>query len=233
MLGVYYALFKELLKLSSNGNSTIYSAGGMLFPKPLTSEEENYYVEKYAEGDESAKDILVERNLRLVAHIAKKYISPNASGDDLISIGTIGLIKAVGSFKADKGIKLGTYAVRCIENEILMFMRSGKKYQNEVSLHDPVGTDKEGNEILLEDILSLDDTEMLDEIDASFKSELLSRCVKRYLTSKERQIIVLRYGLSNGRELTQREVGRLLGISRSYVSRIEKKALEKLGKVMV
>lgn len=218
--------------MSSNGNATIYSAGGMLFPKPLTAEEENYYVEKYAEGDESAKDILVERNLRLVAHIAKKYISPNATGDDLISIGTIGLIKAVGSFKADKGIKLGTYAVRCIENEILMYMRAGKKYQNEVSLHDPVGTDKEGNEILLEDVLSLDDTEMLDEIDANFKSDLLSKCVEKYLSAREKQIIKLRYGLCGGNELTQREVGKLLGISRSYVSRIEKKALEKLGKVL-
>ena len=218
--------------MSSNGNSSIYSAGGMLFPKPLTAEEENYYVEKYAEGDESAKDILVERNLRLVAHIAKKYISPNATGDDLISIGTIGLIKAVGSFKADKGIKLGTYAVRCIENEILMYMRAGKKYQNEVSLHDPVGTDKEGNEILLEDVLSLDESEMIDEIDANFRSELLAKSVDKYLSAREKQIIKLRYGLVRGNELTQREVGKLLGISRSYVSRIEKKALEKLGKVL-
>ena len=218
--------------MSSNGNSTIYSAGGMLFPKPLTAEEENYYVEKYAEGDESAKDILVERNLRLVAHIAKKYISPNATGDDLISIGTIGLIKAVGSFKADKGIKLGTYAVRCIENEILMYMRAGKKYQNEVSLHDPVGTDKEGNEILLEDVLSLDESEMIDEIDANFRSELLAKSVDKYLSAREKQIIKLRYGLIDGNELTQRDVGKLLGISRSYVSRIEKKALEKLGKVL-
>lgn len=218
--------------MSSNGNSSIYSAGGMLFPKPLTAEEENYYVEKYAEGDENAKDILVERNLRLVAHIAKKYISPNATGDDLISIGTIGLIKAVGSFKADKGIKLGTYAVRCIENEILMYMRSGKKYQNEVSLHDPVGTDKEGNEILLEDVLSLDESEMIDEIDANFRSELLAKSVDKYLSAREKQIIKLRYGLVSGNELTQREVGKLLGISRSYVSRIEKKALEKLGKVL-
>ena len=218
--------------MSSNGNSSIYSAGGMLFPKPLTAEEENYYVEKYAEGDENAKDILVERNLRLVAHIAKKYISPNATGDDLISIGTIGLIKAVGSFKADKGIKLGTYAVRCIENEILMYMRAGKKYQNEVSLHDPVGTDKEGNEILLEDVLSLDESEMIDEIDANFRSELLAKSVDKYLSAREKQIIKLRYGLVSGNELTQREVGKLLGISRSYVSRIEKKALEKLGKVL-
>lgn len=218
--------------MSVNGNSTIYSSQGMAFPKPLSAEEENYYVERYSQGDESAKDILVERNLRLVAHIAKKYISPTANGDDLISIGTIGLIKAVGSFKADKGIKLGTYAVRCIENEILMYMRSGKKYQSEVSLHEPVGTDKEGNEILLEDVLSLDDAEMLDEIDANFKSELLLKCVEKYLTSRERQIIKLRYGLVGGNELTQREVGKLLGISRSYVSRIEKKALEKLAKAM-
>jgi len=219
--------------LSVNGNSTVYSAGGMAFPKPLSAEEENYYVERYAQGDESAKDILVERNLRLVAHIAKKYISPNSSGDDLISIGTIGLIKAVSSFKADKGNKLGTYAVRCIENEILMYMRAGKKYQSEVSIHEPVGTDKEGNEILLEDVLSLDDAEMLDEIDANFKSELLAKCVDKYLSSREKQIIKLRYGLSGSNELTQREVGKLLGISRSYVSRIEKKALEKLAKVMI
>ena len=219
--------------MSVNGNSTVYSAGGMAFPKPLSAEEENYYVEQYALGDESAKDILVERNLRLVAHIAKKYISPNSSGDDLISIGTIGLIKAVSSFKADKGNKLGTYAVRCIENEILMYMRAGKKYQSEVSIHEPVGTDKEGNEILLEDVLSLDDTEMLDEIDANFKSELLAKCVDKFLSSREKQIIKLRYGLAGGNELTQREVGKLLGISRSYVSRIEKKALEKLAKVMI
>ena len=220
--------------MSVNGNVSFnsYSSQGMVFKKPLSPEEEIYYVNKFSEGDEAAREVLIERNLRLVAHIAKKYISPAANGDDLISIGTIGLIKAVSSFNAEKGIKLGTYAVRCIENEILMYIRSGKKYQNEVSLHEPVGTDREGNEISLEDVLSLDDAEMLDGIDANFKSELLSRCIENILSPREKQIIKLRYGLNEKDELTQREVGKLLGISRSYVSRIEKKALEKLAKAM-
>ncbi len=207
-----------------------YVSGGSSFPKPLSAEEEALYLEKYAQGDESARNILIERNLRLVAHIAKKYVSSAVSNDDLISIGTIGLIKAVSTFNRDKGSRLGTYAVRCIENEILMYIRLGKKYQGEVSLHEPVGMDREGNEIALMDLLSSDDESFLDELDAEIRAKRLYRAIGDVLNQRERFIVELRYGLLNGVEMTQKEVGKLLDISRSYVSRIEKKALEKLQK---
>ena len=213
-----------------------YSQGSNLFPKPLKAEEEANYIEAFYNGDEKqkeeARNVLIEHNLRLVAHIAKKYASPAMPADDLISVGTIGLIKAISTFKADKGNRLGTYAVRCIENEMLMYMRSSKKYSNEISINDPIGTDKEGNEIVIMDLLCDDDQEMFEEIDAKMQTIRLHSIMKRVLTPREIEILTLRYGLGEpGRsktELTQREVGKILNCSRSYISRLEKKAIEKL-----
>lgn len=217
-----------------------YSGSNNLFPKPLTAEEEAEYIEKYLNGEgsvrEEARNVLIERNLRLVAHIAKKYASAVLQADDLISIGTIGLIKAISTFKADKGNRLGTYAVRCIENEMLMYIRSGKKYVSEVSMNDPVGMDKEGNEIVIMDLLCDDDTAMIDDIDSRFQSARLHSVMSGVLTPREKEILTLRYGLntpgSSGTELTQREVGKILNCSRSYISRLEKRALEKLHRAL-
>lgn len=209
-------------------SKTGYVTGGMTLKKPLTLQEETEYAIKYKNGDPEAGNILVERNLRLVAHIAKKYASGNEMLEDLLSIGTIGLIKAVNSFDPERGIKLGTYAVRCIENEILMDLRADKKHSNEVSLCEPVGVDREGNEIAVEDVISEDGEEMLDVLEKELGAERLRRKIDEILSKREQSIIKLRYGLLNGREKTQREVGRLLGISRSYVSRLEKAALRKL-----
>ena len=213
-----------------------YSGNNNLFPKPLNDEEEAKCIDKYFNGTEKereqARNILIEHNLRLVAHVAKKYVSPALPMEELISVGTIGLIKAVSTFKAEKGNKLGTYAVRCIDNEILMYIRSGKKYGNEVSLNDPIGTDKEGNEIVIMDLLCDDDSQMLEDIDAHFQAAKLHTVMSRVLTKREKEILSLRYGLGEGEgaknELTQREVGKLLNCSRSYISRLEKRAIEKL-----
>lgn len=214
-------------------NMTGYIQGGNAFPKPLTYEEEVMYVEKMQSGDSEARNILIERNLRLVAHMAKKYASPNVSNDDLISIGTIGLIKAVSTFDISKGSKLGTYAVKCIQNEILMHIRTGKKYQNEVSIHDPVGIDPEGNEITLVDLLCNEEENIIEELDSRYQKKRLCEMIKKVLEGREKTVIELRYGLLNGVEKTQKEVGNILGISRSYVSRIEKHALEKLYESLV
>ena len=218
------------------GERMNYSGNNNLFPKPLSDEEEANSIDKYLNGTEKereqARNILIEHNLRLVAHVAKKYVSPALPMEELISVGTIGLIKAVSTFKAEKGNKLGTYAVRCIDNEILMYIRSGKKYSGEVSLNDPVGTDKEGNEIVIMDLLCDDDTEMLEDIDSRFQAAKLHTVMSRVLTKREKEILALRYGLGKGeasqKELTQREVGKLLNCSRSYISRLEKRAIEKL-----
>lgn len=218
----------------------IYSVNNNLFPKPLSAEEEAEYTDKYFNGTpkerECARNALIEHNLRLVAHVAKKYASNTLPADELISVGTIGLIKAVSTFKADKGNKLGTYAVRCIENEMLMYIRSGKKYAGEVSMNDPVGVDKDGNEVVIMDILCDDGTEMLDDIDARFQASRLYTVMSRVLTQREKEIISLRYGLkepgSSNAELTQREVGKILNCSRSYISRLEKRAIEKLREAM-
>ncbi len=205
-----------------------FVTGGNLFPKPLSAEEEAFYLDQYAAGDANARNILIEHNLRLVAHIVKKYTSQNTGSEDLISIGTIGLIKAVSTFNKEKGSRLGTYAVRCIENEVLMYIRAGKKYNNEVSIDEPVGIDREGNEIALMDLLSCEEDEIFDSIDKKLQTKRLYEVIKSCLQERERVIIELRYGLLNGIERTQKEVGKMLGISRSYVSRIEKHALEKL-----
>lgn len=189
-----------------------------------------YYVEAYKNGNEEARNVLIERNLRLVAHIVKKYGSCGNDSDDLISIGTIGLIKAISTFNMDKGTRLATYAARCIENEILMQIRATKKIQNEVSLQDPIGVDKEGNEITLIDLISNDSESVVDEVELKMQVKKLYSKMKATLKSREKIVLELRYGLQNGTSKTQREIAKMLGISRSYVSRIEKKAIKKLSK---
>ena len=207
-----------------------YVANGESFPKPLSSKEEKYYLERFKTGDIDARNILIEHNLRLVAHIAKKYNGATNDNDDIISIGTIGLIKGITSFNADKGTRLATYAARCIENEILMLIRSKKKTQGDVMLSDAVGTDKEGNQIMLIDVLKSDDSDVFDKINNKIAIKKLYNNIKKELDERERKVIVMRYGLIDGKCYTQREVARILKISRSYVSRIEKRAIEKLGK---
>jgi RNA polymerase sporulation-specific sigma factor len=200
------------------------------FPQPLSPEEEQYYVEAYKNGSEEARNILIERNLRLVAHIVKKYGTSGNESDDLISIGTIGLIKAISTFNMDKGTRLATYAARCIENEILMQIRATKKLQSEVSLQDPIGVDKEGNEITLIDLISNDSESVVDEVELKMQVKKLYCKMKGTLKNREKVVLELRYGLLNGSSKTQREIAKMLGISRSYVSRIEKKAIKKLSK---
>lgn len=198
------------------------------FLTPLTPSEEKYYIQKYTEGDLQAKHILIERNLRLVAHVAKKYQNLDDNPEDLISIGTIGLIKAVITFDSDKGNRLAAYASRCIENEILMYLRSRKKTSKEVSLYEPIGTDREGNEIQLYDIIESNEPDISDRI--QLKEDILNlyKKVEDKLSHREKLILKMRYGLYNGEKYTQREIAAQLGISRSYVSRIEKSAIEKL-----
>ena len=198
------------------------------FPQPLTASEERYYMQKYTEGDLEAKHVLIERNLRLVAHIVKKYQSLEEDNEDLLSIGTIGLIKAVVTFNPDKSVRLGTYAARCIENEILMYLRSKKKSSKEVSLYEPIGTDREGNEIQLFDIIETDEDDAHRKVALKDDIRLLYEKVEGELSQRERLVLKMRYGLYNEEEYTQLEIARRLGISRSYVSRIEKSAIEKL-----
>ena len=198
------------------------------FPQPLEAEEEQYYLQRLKEGDGQARDILVERNLRLVAHIVKKYQNSGEETEDLISIGTIGLIKAVTTFDSGKGSRLATYAARCVENELLMHFRSKKKTARETSYYDPIGTDKEGNEIHLLDIMESGERDAFSRVCLKEDSRKLYVLLGEILTERERTVLVMRYGLYNGREYTQREVAAKLGISRSYISRIEKNALLKL-----
>ncbi len=198
------------------------------FPKPLSAKEETEILKQCMEGSKEARDILIERNLRLVAHIVKKYNTADKEIDDLISIGTIGLIKAIDTFDADKGIRLATYASRCIDNELLMMLRSGKRQAKEVYLYEPIGSDKEGHEINLLDIIESSDTDIVDELELQGNVKKLYELVNKVLTKREKQIIEMRYGLNMQEEITQREIANKIGISRSYVSRIEKKALKKL-----
>ena len=201
------------------------------FKKPLTPEEEILYLTSFKENkSEEAKEVLIERNMRLVAHIAKKYNSYNEEQDDLISIGTIGLIKAIETYNVNKGTRLATYASKCIENEILMSIRSNKKNKVQVSLQDPIGTDKEGNEISLIDILGTDIDNILDQVELKVQISKLYEQIDKILTDREKEIILLRYGLTTNGYKTQREIAEKLAISRSYVSRIEKRALKKLRK---
>ena len=198
------------------------------FPAPLSPSEEKYYIQKYTEGDLEAKHILIEHNLRLVAHVIKKYQNLEEDPEDLISIGTIGLIKAVVTFNPDKGNRLAAYASRCVENEILMYLRSRKKNGKEISLYEPIGTDREGNEIRLYDIMETDEADIPDRIHLKENIQTLYEKVENELSSREKLVLKMRYGLYNGEEYTQREIARQLGISRSYVSRIKKSAVEKL-----
>lgn len=224
-------LFYNIMEFFSNNILlTGYISGNNTFPKPLDEKEEEKYLQLLKEGDKRAKSILIERNLRLVAHIVKKYSFPNKDIDELISIGTVGLIKAIDSFDASKGTRLATYASRCIENEILMLFRNNKKQNSETSLQDPIGVDKEGNEICLIDVLSSDKDSVLDKVEVNLQIKSLYSKMNTVLTNREAEILKMRYGLIDGRCRTQREIAGDLGISRSYVSRIEKKALKKLKK---
>lgn len=214
-LGQY--IFTFILHICGNGK----------FPKPLSEEKEKEYLLRSKNGDIKARNILVEHNLRLVAHIIKKYYAVNVDQDDLVSIGTIGLIKAINTFDMDKNIKLSSYASRCIENEILMHFRNLKKSSQNVSLEDAVDIDKDGNTLKLMDLLSIDD-DFADNLDKKLNLQKINKYLTETLTKRELQIINLRYGLNGSKPLTQREVSSIMNISRSYVSRIEKKALEKL-----
>ena len=205
----------------------LHVTGTGSFPRPLTAKEERECLEQIALGDEAAKARLIEHNLRLVAHIIKKYYSTFKDQDDLISIGTIGLIKAVSTFKPEKSVRFATYASRCIENEVLMHFRNKKKSAQDVYISDPIDTDKDGNSLTLMDVMSEEDN-IVDCIDLHIKSEQLYQFIGTALDERERQIIVMRYGLGGNRPLTQREVAKKLDISRSYVSRIEKKAISVL-----
>lgn len=209
-----------------------YMLSSNSFPEPLSPEEERKYLELLEKGDEEAKSVLIERNLRLVAHIVKKYNNTGRDMDDLISIGTIGLIKAIDTYNLDKGTKLATYAARCIENEILMSFRSSKKIKMEHSLQEPIGSDREGNEISLIDVLGTDKDEVLNRVDLKMEIQKLYKAIDRVLKDREKTIIQLRYGLIDGVYRTQREIANVLGISRSYVSRIESKAINTLYKEM-
>ena len=200
------------------------------FPKPLTAEEEACCLERCQNGDEEARRLLIEHNLRLVAHVARKYQGCEEDPDDLISIGTIGLIKAVSTFDSKKNSRLGTYAAKCIDNELLMLMRSRKKTAREVSLYDPIGTDREGNEISLLDILEGETVDIPEKMDLENDARNLYRLLKKTLSPRERKVLIWRYGIGGSKEMTQREIARICGISRSYVSRIEKAALGKLRK---
>ncbi len=207
---------------------TSYVSIGNSFPQPLSEEEEAQCLALFEKGDLSAKNLLVEHNLRLVAHIAKKYNSAGCSPDDLISIGTIGLIKAVNTYNRKKEVRLATYAAKCIENEILMHLRMSKKCRAEVSLNDPIGIDKDGNEISFNDILGSDVDDIIEGLDTKIKINQMYKAIKELLSQREQIVIIKRFGLDGGPCQTQREVACQLGISRSYVSRIEKKAICKL-----
>lgn len=222
----FFALFSNILLFTAkldNSNS---------FPHPLSPEKEQEYLEKFRKtGDIEARNILVKHNLRLVVFIAKKYVN-YPDNDELISVGTLGLIKAINTFNADKGSQLATYASRCIENEILMTMRSYKKRAQDVSIYDTVGCDKEGNELSIIELLQTDEESVYEKLDCEFLKKTINTLMKKYLTEREREIITLRFGLGGGEPMTQQCVADRMGISRSYISRIEKKALSKLKKAI-
>lgn len=198
------------------------------FPKPLSHGEEKLYLKRCKEGDQTARNMLIEHNIRLVAHVVKKYQCQDYDTEDLLSAGTIGLIKAVNTFDVDKGSRLATYAARCVENEILMLLRAGKKRAKEVSLFEPIGTDKDGETVSLVDVIEMENPKTIDQLILDQDIKELYQAFDQKLTENEKQVISMRYGLFKGKEHTQREVAGVLGISRSYVSRIEKKAIGKL-----
>lgn len=222
LLGLWMNALYLMLRVQGSGGA---------FPRPLRAEEERYYLERMAAGDGAARDALIEHNLRLVAHIVKKYYADPSDQDDLISIGTIGLIKAVSSYRPDKGVRLATYAARCIENEILMHFRAGRKTQGEVSLDETQDADGDGSSLALLDMISVED-DRLHQVEMSDRYQKMYQCLDACLDHRERAILSLRYGLSGGEPMTQREIAAAQGISRSYVSRIEKKALAKLAAAM-
>ena len=207
-----------------------YISGSNLFPEPLTQEEEKMYLEQMKNGNEEARNILIERNLRLVAHISKKYTTSNVAQDDLISIGTIGLIKGINSFNVDKGSRLSTYVSRCIDNEILMHLRTTKKLGAEVYLNEPIGKDKDDNVVTLQEVLENNERPIEEEVDIKMKIKFLYEKMKSILKTREKTILELRFGLGGHKPKTQHEIAEMLGISRSYVSRIETKAIDKLSK---
>ena len=198
------------------------------FEKPLTCAEEKYYLQKSREGDLEARNKLIEKNMRLVAHIVKKYTSPERDIEDLLSVGTIGLIKAVNTFNMDKSIRLATYAAKCIDNELLMLLRSDKRRSREMSIYEPIGKDKEGNEINLMEIIGSSEDSVVENYELRQDVKKLYEAVEKRLTKREREVIILRYGLYGNEEITQREIAEKMNISRSYVSRIEQRALEKM-----
>ena len=222
-LSSFFSFFKTAVFLVG------YISNSNLFPEPLSSEDEAYYLEKYQQGDEDSRNVLIEHNLRLVAHVCKKYNIPNMDNDDLISIGTIGLIKGINSFKQEKGVRLATYVSRCIDNEILMYLRSVKKTGAEVYLNEPIGKDKDDNEISLIDVLENDEKSIEDEIDLKLKIKMLYKKMKEVLKPREKNILEMRFGLDGSKPKTQNEIADMMGISRSYVSRIETKAIGKLA----
>ena len=207
-----------------------YIQSSNLFPEPLTQAEEALYLKQLKEGNEEARNILIERNLRLVAHVAKKYSTSNVDIDDLISIGSIGLIKGINSFNVDKGSKLSTYISRCIDNEILMYLRSTKKLQNEVYLNDTIGEDKDSNVVTLQEVLVADEKTIDEQVDLKLQIKKLYGKISSILKDRERTILNLRFGLDGNKPKTQNEIAQEMGISRSYVSRIETKAIGKLAK---
>lgn len=207
-----------------------YISNNQLFPEPLSLEEEKMYLQRLKEKDEEARNILIERNLRLVAHVCKKYASTKVDQDDLISIGTIGLIKGINSFEPTKNVKLSTYVSRCIDNEILMHLRSTKKIGAEVSLEDPIGKDKDDNTVTLQDVLENNEKNIEEEVDLKMKIKQLYQKMKCVLKDREKLILELRFGLDGKKPKTQNQIAKMLGISRSYVSRIETKAIGKLAK---
>lgn len=206
-----------------------YITSSNTFPLPLEEDEEKMYLKKLKEGDKNAKEILIERNLRLVAHIVKKYSFPNKDVDELISIGTVGLIKAIDSFDSSKGTRLATYASRCIENEILMYLRRTNKIKGEISIDEPLNQDGDGNELLLSDILGTDTDSISRELEEEVDKKLLKAAITK-LNAREKNIMELRFGFITGNEKTQKEVADMLGISQSYISRLEKKIISKMRK---
>ena len=202
------------------------------FPNPLTPAKERECLERLKEGDQEARRLLIEHNMRLVAHVVKKYQSTDYDTEDLLSVGTIGLIKAVNTFKPDRGSRLATYAAKCVENEILMLLRSHKKYSREVSLYEPIGVDKDGESIHLVDVIQMENEDVLEQMILDQDVRELYQAYKTCLNDNEKQVVRMRYGLFGGKEYTQREIAQAMGLSRSYISRIEKRGLEKIGKEM-
>lgn len=226
MFGFFSLFAQQIIFLVS------YVTSGSSFPKPLSAEEELEFLKSARDGDVEARNILVEKNMRLVAHIAKKYSSSGLEYEDMLSIGTIGLIKAINTFNFEKGNKLATYASRCIDNEILMVIRNMKKSANDVSLDEPIGKDKEGNEITFIDIITTEDEDVTEQISNKYYIKKIYEIIDSVLTEREKEIIVYRYGLYSNETKTQQEIADSFNISRSYISRIEKKALIKLKKAL-